>query len=170
MCPFALCEKLDMFLKLCKYLKSLAQASKQVVNRQEPHKWRGPQNPQSTGNSSIRQRTNKVGSLFLASSDAFIATHYPPKLFEFSLSPCLDSCSWLLLQYQCNWKLLSQVTEQTHKCNNNQWQSKPTSPDILVYSKQANIHSLQSICVLWREMPRKSRHNDWRNLLMDRPT
>ena len=70
--------KMDMLFKTVQISEISAASSKQVVKLEEPPKRRWPQNPQSTGNSSIRQRNIKVGSLFPASSGAHILTihHY----------------------------------------------------------------------------------------------
>ena len=69
--------KMDMLFKTVQ-ISEISGASSKVVKLKEPPKRRWPQNPQSTRNPSIRQRTIKVGSLFPASSAAHIVHNQMP--------------------------------------------------------------------------------------------
>ena len=151
-------------------ISEISGASSKVVKLKEPPKRRWPQNPQSTRNPSIRQRTIKVGSLFPASSAAHIVHNQMPLPGSRRFS---SFCHSIQVAHDCFYSInatkSSSLNSENNRTNTMIINDK-TNLDILVYSKQANIYSLQSICVLWlrrRETPRKSRHNDWRYLLMD---
>ena len=136
-----------MLFKTVQISEISAASSKQVVKLEEPPKRRWPQNPQSTGNSSIRQRTIKVGSLFPASSAAHIVHNQMPLPGSRRFS---SFCHSIQVAHDCFYSInatKSSSLNSENKRTNATIINDKTNLDILVYSKQANIYSLQSICV-----------------------